>query len=168
MVVCAVDPRRLPTLAPYVVRSMPALPPVVTHLGLSGDVPDLAHEVVLHGDPMIVVRPGGSTPDGAVAWTLHGRGKLAEDMLTVLARGGIDVRKQVVTRVDRSPLDLVTSWGGSPQGVLWQGRATVMQRLGPTTPVTGVYAVGAHATPGSGLAYVGLGAALVATEVGPA
>jgi phytoene dehydrogenase-like protein len=168
VVVCAVDPRRLATLAPYVVRSMPALPPVVTHLGLTGDVPDLAHEVVIHGDPMIVIRPGGKTPEGGVAWTLHGRGRLAEDMLLVLARAGIDIRKNVETRIDRSPLELVTSFGGSPYGVLWQGRSTVHQRLGPRTPVAGVYAVGAHATPGSGLAYVGLGAALVATEVGPA
>lgn len=168
VVVCAVDPRRLPALASYVARSMPAMPPVVTHLGLTADVPDLAHEVVIHGDPMVIIRPGGVAPDDGTAWTLHGRGKLAEDMLLVLARAGIDVRKQVVTRIDRSPLDLVTTWGGSPYGVLWQGRGTVRRRLGPTTPVPGVYAVGAHATPGSGLAYVGLGAALVATEVGPA
>jgi UDP-galactopyranose mutase len=168
VVVCAVDPRRLPALASYVARTMPALPPVVAHLGLTGDVPDLAHEVVVHGDPMIVIRPGGTAPEGGTAWTLHGRGKLAEDILQALARQGIDVREQVVTRVDRSPLELVTSWGGSPHGVLWQGRATVRHRLGPTTPVAGVYAVGAHATPGSGLAYVGLGAAVVAAEVGPA
>jgi phytoene dehydrogenase-like protein len=168
VVVCAVDPRRLPALASYVRRTMPALPPVVAHLGLSGDVPDLAHEVVLHGDPMVVVRPGGTAPPGGTAWTLLGRGKLAEDILQVLARGGIDVRDRVVTRIDRSPLELVTAWGGSPYGVLWQGRSTVRDRLGPTTPVAGVYAVGAHATPGAGLAYVGLGAAVVATEVGPA
>ncbi|CAN5491051.1 phytoene desaturase family protein [soil metagenome] len=168
VVVCAVDPRRLPALASYVDRTMPALPPVVTHLGLTADAPELAHEVVVHGDPLIVIRPGGVAPDGGVAWTLHGRGKLAEDMLNVLARAGIDVRKQVVTRIDRSPLEQVVTWSGSPYGVLWQGRGTVRQRLGPTTPVPGVYAVGAHATPGAGLAYVGLGAALVATEIGPA
>ncbi len=168
VVVCAVDPRRLPALAPYVARTMPAIPPVTTHLGLNGDLPDLAHEVVIHGDPMIVIRPGAVAPAGCTAWTLHGRGHLAEDMLQVLARAGIDVREQVVTRVDRSPLDLVNAWGGSPHGVLWQGRATVRHRLGPTTPVPGVYAVGAHATPGAGLAYVGLGAAVVATQIGPA
>ena len=41
-------------------------------------------------------------------------------------------------------------------------------RLGPTTPIPGVYAAGAHATPGSGLPFVGLSAALVAQAVGPA
>jgi UDP-galactopyranose mutase len=34
--------------------------------------------------------------------------------------------------------------------------------------VPGVYAAGAHATPGAGLPFVGLSAALVAQAVGPA
>lgn len=168
VVVCAIDPRRLPALAPYVERTMPAIPPVISYLGLEGDLPDLPHEVVLHGDPMLVVRRGGQAPPGHTAWTLHGRGKLAEDMLRVLARHRIDVRDQVVARVDRTPLDLVTGWGGSPYGVLWQGRNTVSRRLGPTTPVPGVFMAGAHATPGAGLPSVGLSAALVAQSIGPA
>ena len=53
-------------------------------------------------------------------------------------------------------------------GVLWQGRATTRRRLGPRTPVAGVYAAGAHATPGAGLPFDGLSAALVAAVVGPA
>lgn len=167
VVVCAVDPRRLPVLARHVERTMPSLPPVITHLGLEGDS-ELTHETVVHGNPMVVVRPGGTAPPGHCAWTLHGRGRLSEDMLKVLARAGLDVRDRVVARVDRTPLETVLAWGGSPYGVLWQGRGTVRRRLGPTTPVPGVYAAGAHATPGSGLAYVGLGAALVASVVGPA
>ena len=147
---------------------MPAMPPVVCHLGLEGDVPALSHHTVLHGDPLLVVRTGGRAPAGQHAWTVHGRGRLAEDVVVALARAGLDVRSQVVARVDRSPRDLVETWGGSPLGVLWQGRATVGRRLGPTTPVPGVYAAGAHAVPGSGLAYVGLSAALVAQAVGPA
>lgn len=168
VVVCAIDPRRLPALAGHVRRTMPAIPPVVSYLGLEGDVPDLPHEVVLHGDPVLVVRPGGTAPEGCTAWTVHGRGSLAEDLLSALARHRVDVRAHVVTRVDCSPRDLVERWGGSPMGVLWQGRATVLQRLGPTTPVPGVYAAGAHATPGGGLPFVGLSAALVAQAVGPA
>ncbi|WP_134767547.1 NAD(P)/FAD-dependent oxidoreductase [Nocardioides sp. 1609] len=167
-VVCAVDPRRLPVLAPHVARTMPAMPPVIAHVGVEGDLDDLPHETVLHGDPMVVVRPGGRAPEGHAALTVHGRGRLAEDLLTVLARHGTDLRQRVVARVDRTPYETVQAWGGSPHGVLWQGRGTVRRRLGPTTPVPGVYAVGAHATPGSGLAYVGLGAALVATVIGPA
>ena len=114
-----------------------------------------------------MVRTGGRAPEGCAAWTVHGRGKLAEDILRALARHKIDLRARIVERVDRSPRDLVERWGGSPMGVLWQGRGTVRRRLGPTTPVPGVYAAGAHATPGGGLPFVGLSAALVAQSVGP-
>ncbi|RYB96413.1 FAD-dependent oxidoreductase [Nocardioides glacieisoli] len=167
-VVVAIDPRRLPALASYVRRTMPAIPPVVCHVGLEGDVPDLPHEVVLHGDPLLVVRTGGRAPDGGTAWTVLARGRIAEDVLTALARHGIDVRRQVVARVDRSPRDLVERWGGSPHGVQWQGSRTARSRLGPRTPIEGVLTAGAHATTGSGLPFAGLSAALVAEVVGRA
>ncbi len=167
-VVVAIDPRRLPALASYVRRTMPAFPPVVCHIGLEGDTPDLPHEVVLHGDPLLVVRTGGRAPDGAAAWTVLGRGRIAEDVLTALARHGLDVRTKVVARVDRSPRDLVDRWGGSPHGVLWQGPRTARTRLGPRTPIDGVLTAGAHATTGSGLPFAGLSAALVAEVVGRA
>ncbi len=64
-VVCAVDPRRLPALASYVVRTMPAIPPLTCHIGVVGDVPDLPAEVVLHGDPMLVLRTTGTAPAGS-------------------------------------------------------------------------------------------------------
>jgi UDP-galactopyranose mutase len=99
---------------------------------------------------------------------VHGRGKLAEDILKALARHRLDLRTDLVTRVDLSPRDLVQQWRTSPYGVLWEGRGTVRQRLGPRTPIEGVYAAGAHATPGAGLPFVGLSAALVAQVVGPA
>ena len=168
LVVCAVDPRRLPALASLVRRTMPALPPVVCHLGLQGDVPALPHEVVLHGDPLLVVRTGGSAPEGGAAWTVLGRGRLAEDIVTALARRGVDVREQVRVRVDLSPRDLVETYGGSPYGVLWQGRTTLRHRLGTTTPVANVFCAGAHAAPGAGVPFVGLSAALVAQAVGKA
>ena len=171
-VVVAIDPRRLPALAPLVERTMPVIPPVVAHVGLVGEVPELPAEVVLHGrprrDPTLVVRTGGTAPEGAHAWTILGRGALAEDIVTALARRGIRVRDQVETRIDRSPRELVSDWNGSPQGVLWQGRGTVRNRLGTVTPVAGVYLAGAHTTPGAGLPSVGLSAALVAQAIGPA
>ena len=166
-VVCAVDPRRLPSLARHVAAMMPALPPVLVHVGLAGEVPDVGAETVLHGDPLLVVRAGGSAPHGHTAWTVHGRGRIAEDLLVALARAGLDVRDQVVVRVDRSARDQVAT-GGSAMGVLWQGRGTVRRRLGPTTPVPGLYAAGAHARPGGGVPMVGLSAALVAEAIGPA
>ncbi len=147
-VVCAIDPRRLPALASYVDRTMPAIPPVVCHVGIVGEVPPLPAEVVLHGDPLLVVRTGGTAPAGAHAWTILGRGRIAEDIISPLQRAGIRIRDQIEVRVDRSPLDLVQEWGGSPYGVLWQGRNTVTRRLGPRTPVPNVLMAGAHATPG--------------------
>jgi phytoene dehydrogenase-like protein len=170
-VVVAVDPRRLPALAAYVRRTAPAFPPVVCHVGLEGtgeELPDLPHEVALHGDPLLVVRTGGRAPAGSAAWTVLARGRIAEDVLVALARRGIDVRRRVVTRVDRTPRDLVDAWGGSPHGVQWQGPRTARTRLGPRTPIAGVLTAGAHATTGSGLPFAGLSAALVAEVVGRA
>ena len=115
------------------------------------------------------MRTSGQAPTGHAAWTILGRGRLGgEDILVTLARHGIDVRPHVVERIDESVRDLVTRLGSSPYGVAWQGRGTVRQRLGPRTPVAGVYAAGAHATPGGGLAFTGLSAALVAQEIGSA
>ncbi|RNM15944.1 phytoene desaturase family protein [Nocardioides pocheonensis] len=167
-VVCAIDPRRLPALASYVARTMPAIPPSITHIGVVGEVPDLPAEVVLHGDPTLVLRTTGTAPDGAHAWTVLGRGRLAEDIVVALHRAGINVRDQVEVRVDRSPRELVEEWGGSPLGVLWQGRRTLTHRLGTRTPVDGVYMAGAHTTPGAGLPSVGLSASLVAQIIGAA
>ncbi|MCW2785704.1 MAG: UDP-galactopyranose mutase [Marmoricola sp.] len=167
-VVVAIDPRRLPALRRYVERTMPVIPPVISHIGVVGEVPELPHEIILHGEATITVRTNGTAPEGAHAWTLIGRGQLSEDIVTAMQRGGIRVREQVELRVDRSPRDLVTDWNGSPQGVLWQGRGTVRHRLGSTAPIAGVFLAGAHTTPGAGLPSVGLSAALVAQLIGPA
>jgi phytoene dehydrogenase-like protein len=168
VVVCAIDPRRIPALAESVRRTTPAVPATTTYLGLAGDVRDLPHELVVHGDLTLVVRTRGRAPSGHRAWTVQSRGTHEEDPLAVLARRGLDVRDHVVTRTDLTPHDLVERWGGSPLGILWRGRGTVRRRLGPRTPIPGVYAAGSHATPGSGLPYVGLSASLVAQVVGPA
>ena len=169
VVVVAVDPRTLPALAPLVKRTTPAIPPAVHLLGLASEgLPDLAQETVVHGGPTLVVRRSGRAPEGHEAWTVLVRGSLSEDVTTALARQGLDVRERLVTAVAQGPRELVERWHGSPLGVAWQGRATVLRRLGPDTPVRGVYAAGAHATPGAGLPFTGLSGALVAQAVGPA
>ncbi len=168
LVVCAVDPRSLPTLADHVRRTMPALPPVVCHVGLAGDLPTVPHELVLHGDPTLVVRTAGTGPEGAAAWTVLGRGRLSEDVLVALARRGLDLRAHVQVRVDRSPRDQVVAFGGSPYGVLWQGRRTVGHKLATCTPVPGVYAAGTHVAGSSGLPFAALTAAVVAEQIGKA
>ena len=88
--------------------------------------------------------------------------------MTALARRGIDVRDQVRTRVDRSPRDQVVAWGGSPYGVLWQGRRTVSRRLRTDTPVPGVHCAGAHVAGTTGMPFAVLTAAVVAERVGKA
>jgi phytoene dehydrogenase-like protein len=168
-VVVAIDPRRLPALAPYVRRTMPAVPPTVTHLGLTDDVPDLPQEVVLHDHFTLTIRTGAQAPPGRAAWTVLGRGRVDEDLVMALARRKIDVRDAIEVRHDLSPRALVEQWGlSSPSGVLWQGRATLRDRLGTRTPLPGVHAAGAHTGGGAWLPFVGLSAALVAEAVGPA
>jgi phytoene dehydrogenase-like protein len=168
VVVVAIDPHRLPALARHVRRITSTSPPTTVHLGLADGAPDLPHEVVLHGDPLLVLRTTGRAPEGGAAWTVQARGTVHGDLLDLLAARGIDVRNRVVTRIDLSPQDLLARWGGSPQGVLWQGARTAHARLGPRTPIDGVLAVGSHATTGAGLPFVGLTAAVAADLVGRA
>lgn len=167
VVVTAVDPQRLPALARHTRRTTPTQPPTVTHVGVQGDLAELAHETVLHGTPDLLVHRGGSAPTGHAVLTVVARG-VHGDPLTALAARGLDLRDRVVACVERSPADLLGRSGGSPYGVRWAGRATVRRRLGPGTPIAGLYAAGAHATPGSDVPFVGLSAALVAQLVGPA
>lgn len=164
-VVVAVDPRRLPALADVAARTLPAIPPTIVLLQLDGppelDLPAGA-DLVLHGDPLFVIRPRGDR------WTVLVRGALLEDIDMALLRRKVDIRNRILDQVHLSPASLVGRWGGSPLGVVWQGRGSVRDRIGPHTPIPGVYAAGAHAISGDGLPFVGLSAALVAQAVGPA
>lgn len=168
VVVVAVDARRLPALADFVARTMPAIPASVTHVGLGREYPDLPREIVLHDDYVLTVYTDGHAPAGKSAWTILARGKISEDPVVALARKRIDIRGVLETRVDRSPVEQVTRFAGSPAGVLWQGRSTVRDRLGTVTPLPGVFAAGAHTGGGGLVPFVGLSAALVADAVGPA
>jgi UDP-galactopyranose mutase len=131
-------------------------------------VPDLPREVVIHDEYVVTVRSDGTAPDGKAAWTLLGRGTLSEDIVVALARKKVDVRDAIEVRIDRSPRELVEHYSGSPIGVLWQGRATIRDRLSTVTPLKHVYAAGAHTGGGGWVPFVGLTATLVAEEVGPA
>lgn len=166
IVVCAVDPRIL--LSPHLPLrdTAPAIPPGVTHLGLTSDAPVLPEETVWHSDPLLVVRTTGSAQPGHVAWTVLHRG--GGDAVSELAGRGLDVRASVVTRIDRPPASIVAESGGSPFGTAWRGARTLLDRPSNATPITGLFCVGATAHPGAGLPYVGLGAATVASLVGKA
>jgi len=167
VVVVAIEPRRLPVLAPFKDRSMPAIPPTLVHLGLEGDVPDLPPEVVLHGDPTLVVRTTGTAPPGGAAWTVLARGLVSQDVVVDLAHRGLDVRDRVRVRVDRTPRDQVEQLAGSSYGVRWQGRATLERTLG-RPPIEGLLLAGASATIGAQLPLVGLTATVVAERLGSA
>ncbi|MPZ63932.1 MAG: FAD-dependent oxidoreductase [Propionibacteriales bacterium] len=165
---CLVNAPRAARMARRIRGTTPAFPPAVTHLGLTSRVPDLPAELVLHGDPTLVVRTTDDAPDGHRAWTVVRRGDAEEDVLSTMTRRGLDVRLEVVSRVDRAPSDIVTELNGSPYGVSWDGTGTVSRRLPNETPVPGLYCVGASAHPGAGVPLAGLGAALVAQLIGKA
>ena len=178
VVVCDVDPRAVfSTLLPTALdlpgrrvfaRATPAIPVAVTHLGLVGDVPDLPDEVLLHGEPLVVVHTTGTAPAGQHAWTIHRRGSAQEDVLLTMARRGVDVRKAVVTRLERSPVDLIQETSGSSYGLAWAGWRAHVQRAAQTHPLPGLYLLGASMHPGASVPYVAWGAANVAMRLGKA
>lgn len=165
-VVCAIDPTQLPTLRPHVGRLRTTKPPTVCHVAVSGppgssERNTLAEgETVLHGDPLLVARTrAGTGEQHTVSILMRGAG----DPLAVLAARGVDLRNRVLVRLDQDPSTISSAYG-----VEWHGRGTFRRRLGPTTPIAGVYAAGAHAGAGAGVPWVGLSAALVAQVIGPA
>lgn len=146
----------------------PAIPVAVTHLGLAEEVPALPGEVVLHGEPLLVLTTTGSAPDGHQAWTVLRRGSAQEDVLITMVRRGVDVRSQVVSRLDRTPVDLIQETGGSSYGLAWAGWRAHVQRSAQARPLPGLHLVGASMHPGSSIPYVAWGAAHVAELVGKA
>jgi phytoene dehydrogenase-like protein len=146
----------------------PAIPVGVTHLGLSPGTPDLPDEVVLHGEPLLVVTTTGSAPPGDRAWTVWRRGSAQEDVLVTMVRRGLDVRAHLVTRLDRTPIDLIQETSGSSYGLAWAGWRAHVQRSAQTHPLPGLYLVGASMHPGASIPYVAWGAAHVATRIGKA
>jgi phytoene dehydrogenase-like protein len=67
-----------------------------------------------------------------------------------------------------SPAQVVSTRGGSPEGILWRSWRSGLQRLVPRTPVDGLYLIGADVHPGPGIVNAGLAAAQVADDVGRA
>ena len=181
VVVTDIDPRvvfggllhqpAIATARSIFLQARPAVPVGVTHLGLDlreRDVPVLPDEVVLHGEPLLVVQTGGDAPAGHRAWTVWWRGSRPEDLLMHLVRRGIDVRRNVVTRVDRTPAELVNETGGSPFGLAWAGWRAQVERAAWSHPLPGLHLLGASQHPGASIPYVAWGAAHVAARIGKA
>jgi phytoene dehydrogenase-like protein len=118
-VVCAMDPRRIPALAAYVVKTMPAIPPYVVHLGLDGDVPDLGPETVFHGDPTIVGTPLASSWREDLARRLgavqrvevQARRAALEQLAAEL--GGQPMPSARISAGSVSPSNVATTWSGT-------------------------------------------------------
>ena len=159
-------PRRPAALGPHC-ELAPAIPAARTYLGLRGDVPALPAETFVHGLPLAVVRTGGDAPEGQHAWSIEHQLD-SEDILVSLTRRGVDLRRLVVSRLDRSPSEIVGARGTSPAGVAWSGWRTAFRRERPVTTVSGLLRLGPDVHPGPGVIPAGLGAAQVATLVGKA
>ncbi|MBA2774473.1 MAG: NAD(P)-binding protein [Nocardioidaceae bacterium] len=146
----------------------PATPMAVTHLGLRGDVPALPAEVVLHGDPLIVITTTDAAPAGCRAWSVRHRGAPGEDIVVTMVGRGLDVRHLVVARLERDAVTQIRATGASAYGLAWAGHRAQARRAALVQPLRGMHLVGSGVHPGAGIAYVGWGAAHVAARMGKA
>lgn len=95
----------------------------------------------------------------------------ADHVLAVLAGRGVDLRDRIRFREIRTPMDLqrnTASPGGSIYGMSSNGRLSTVLRPGNRSPVPGLFLVGGSAHPGGGLPLVGMGAEIVADQIGRA
>jgi phytoene dehydrogenase-like protein len=141
-------------------------PAAVTRLGLRGaDAAGSGGDVVLHGDPLVVVSAGGTAPVGHCARTVRMRGGTDSDVLSVMASRGLDVRADVVTRLDGEPPGSAATSDHEPA---WDGWRAYLRRSACAEPVAGLYVLGARLTPGATVPEVGWTAANVAGRIGKA
>ena len=126
-------------------------------------------------DPLM--RPDGheawfvliNAPAG-LAWDAVAHG-YADHILDVLAKRGVDLRDRLLWRELRTPDDLAqatVSPGGSIYGMSSNGRLSTALRPANRSPVPGLFLVGGSAHPGGGLPLVGMGAEIVAEQIGRA
>lgn len=138
-------------------------------------LPDPAIYACVPDDP--AMRPPGSeawfvlinAPAG-MPWDDGGEA-YADHILAVLAGRGVDLRDRLRWREIRTPADLARttmSPGGSIYGMSSNGRTSTALRPSNRSPVPGLFLVGGSAHPGGGLPLVGMGAEIVADEIGRA
>jgi phytoene desaturase len=132
--------------------------------------PDEDHEAWF-----VLVNAPRHCPDDAsegVDWDAAGLAEAyADRLLAVMAARGLDVRDRVLWRQLRTPADLwraTGSAGGAIYGTSSNGARAAFLRPSNRSPVPGLFLVGGSAHPGAGLALVGMSAAIVAQQIGPA
>ncbi|HYO31823.1 MAG TPA: FAD-dependent oxidoreductase [Nocardioidaceae bacterium] len=144
-------------------------PPAVTHLGLRGANPaDTAAEIVLHGAPPIAVSTTGTAPEGHRAWSIRRRGVDGVDVLSVLADRGLDLRGEVVLRVDRSPDDITVEAGSAWYTSVWDGAQALARRAALAAPLPGLYVPAAAMPPDASVPQTLWAAANAANRIGKA
>ncbi len=117
----------------------------------------------------VLINAPAHDPD-QLDWNAH-REDYADHILEVLARRGVDLRGRLRWREIRTPADLertTASPGGSIYGMSSNGRLSTILRPSNRTAVPGLFLVGGSAHPGGGLPLVGMGAEIVAEEIGRA
>lgn len=161
------DRSAAPAAGRLVAPSPRTRPRSTTYLGLTDAAPALPAEVVLHGDPLLVLSTDGSTADGqGSAWTVVSHGLLAADLLDVMAARGVDVRRTVTTRLAGADTGTANDRSTYPLG--WAGARTARARAVLTTPLPGLYCLGTGLVLGPSVPYVAWQAAHVAELVGKA
>lgn len=117
-------------------------------------------------------RHGTAGEAGTVDWRAPGLAEAyADRVLSVLAGRGVDLRERILWRELRTPADLeasVLAPGGAIYGTSSNGPRAAFQRPANRSPVPGLFLVGGSAHPGGGLPLVGMGAEIVAEQVGRA
>jgi phytoene desaturase len=134
-------------------------------------------------DPEIVPGPGAGSwfvlvnaarhdPRTGVDWDTPGlASSYADQVLSVMAHRGLDIRDRIRHRTVLTPADLecrTMTPGGSIYGSSSNGARAAFLRPANASPVPGLYLVGGSAHPGGGLPLVMLSAKIVAGLIGPA
>ncbi|MFN8127042.1 MAG: phytoene desaturase family protein [Candidatus Nanopelagicales bacterium] len=159
----------------------------------AGEFRDLAAGRPVADPAIYVCRPDdpAMAPDGAEAWCVlvnaprHAPGApdghdwsdplaneaYADRIFDILAARGTDIRDRVRWRMLQTPADLGAHDGtgdGAIYGTAAHGALSVLRRARNRGPLTGLYQVGGTAHPGGGLPLVGMGAEIVAEDIGRA
>jgi len=121
---------------------------------------------------ILINAPRHGTGAGCVDWSLTSMAnEYADHILDVLAARGVDIRKRIMWREIRTPLDLqqhTRAPGGAIYGSSSNGSRSAFVRPANISPIPGLYLVGGSSHPGGGLPLVGLSAHIVAEQIGRA
>lgn len=150
-------------------RPAPPEPPSTTHLGLTDGVLSIPAEVVLHGDPLVVLSRGSGAPGRSAAWTAVMHGRSSTDVLDLMAARGLDVRALVTTRLAASGAGSGAHAGGEASyAPTWHGARAAAAEAGLARPLPGLHCLGTGLVLGRSIPYVAWQAAHVAELIGKA